>query len=108
MALTQNEKIARLLDAAAERIESHGWIRGEYGNEEVGYCTLGALTAAINDVKGVGRATMFPAQVALQNDIDKTSGGQHYSIVGWNDSRNARKDRVVRKLRKVARNLREQ
>lgn len=38
-----------ILQAARDKITTHGWLKGRVGNHEEGFCILGAVCAAIGD-----------------------------------------------------------
>jgi hypothetical protein len=75
-----------LLDAA-DRIEKHGWVRCEWGNERRGYCVLGALRGA-------------PQSLEAEYELNSYLGmPAHW----WNDGPGRTKGEVLFALRDCAR-----
>jgi hypothetical protein len=82
-----------VLSGAADLIEEHGWVRGEYGGEEHGFCAMGAIL-----YRSHGYALAYNrARQRLMRELVHSG-----SIVFWNDNVAKSKDEVVETLRRVA------
>ncbi len=79
---------------AANLIAEHGWVQGRFGNQEVGYCALGALYKVGHD--GGERIATTPL---------KKLSGLGYNLPNWNDQSGTTKQDVIRAFRKAAAKL---
>lgn len=89
----------QILNAAADLLEDVGWVQGNYGSSQTGFCAVGALNAAgpkvlpgslyIND-------HVWAAKRKLHMFIDEDS------IPDWNDFPRRTKQEVIDTLRKAA------
>jgi len=87
------------LRRAADLIEEHGWVQGEYGNKRKGYCVIGALGREALPM------TYHDAVVRLDAALpdtfpEKTSRFQR--LVEWNDTPGRTRDEVLQLFRKAA------
>lgn len=107
-------KASEVLDKAADVMEKNGWYRGENTPERKGdgqlYCPLtaiGSMFGGKSPFKGDPPAAK-KAKNALALSIDPEKGLQTYAstIVWWNDTRKSKR-LVIRRLRAVAKKLRE-
>ena len=80
--MSNKRTAAQVLRNAANLIDEFGWIQGNAGNREVGFCAIGALSeVCVGDNYGLAKAA-----VVLANDLDSHSrdhDGQ--AIVEFND-----------------------
>lgn len=83
---------ASVLRRAAVLIETKGFNKGAYGNDDVGYCALGAIGMASNWIT-------LPATRALQSFLG------HSHIPTWNDNQKRTAEEVTKALRGTARAL---
>lgn len=90
-----------VLEAAAEYIEQHGWIKYRASNNDGNVCTLGALASVCGwersmNYSAVPRLLDYQeAQGLLQNII-------HSSIGEWNDEPKRTEQEVLDTLQKAA------
>ena len=103
---------AELLEAAADLLESKGWIRNHLSSYE-GYCVVGALSVA------AGRGRVYPSRtpsMTLRNALRHLAGVLGYDITknlteleaqvtNWNDDVAAGRQVVTHKLRETAAKL---
>lgn len=83
-----------ILSAAADLIEEHGWVQGEYGDEEYGFCVMGAVYAATAE---------HATDRDRGNAVNRLAGSLGYNaVVYWNDSIAKSKEEVITALRKAA------
>lgn len=88
-----SDATADVLDSAADLIEKHGWTRGDFGNELVGFCALGAMNRVVNElfrcenfIKQSGHwYTLRQAQIALDRHLVANGLASAGSIAAWND-----------------------
>jgi hypothetical protein len=85
-----------MLSAAADLIEEYGWVQGKYGDEEIGFCAMGAVYMY---VAAAGNAT-DDGSVAV-NRLAVSLG--YNSVAYWNDNIAQSKEEVITALRKAAR-----
>lgn len=84
-----------ILSAAADLIEEHGWVQGEYGDEEYGFCAMGAVYVA---------ASYSATDRDRGNAVNRLAASVGYNaVVYWNDSIAQSKEEVITALRKAAR-----
>lgn len=79
-----NHEIKNLLVSAKNLILTDGWIQGDYGDSESGFCILGAVSAAydeaaLDDDGAVAREACKRLQATL-SDL-----GFVTSVAAWND-----------------------
>jgi len=96
---------ADLIDAAADYIETHGWARKRAQNAQGGVCAIGALRMAQFGDANVEKAdtAYWSAEDALSLEVRNLGFD---GIAQFNDFGARDKRRVVRLMRRVARNLR--
>lgn len=100
---------ADILEAAAEILETEGWVKGNFyrdpalwGRSNSGYCAVGSIRQAVgvlysNDVKLDEQAE--GAVMALRNHIQD-------DVPVWNDQPNRTKFEVIDTLKTVAKDIR--
>lgn len=82
---------------AADVLEAFGWIQGTFGNIESGFCALGAIGRAEDELGRIG-TDLEPLHAAIRH----ASGGQATpSIVVWNDAPGRTQAEVVTALREA-------
>lgn len=86
----------RMLSAAADLIEEHGWVRGKYGNITVGFCPLAAIGYVLHSDD---RYDSLDADTAIRM-LDDSLG---LRIADWNDNLASGAEEVVSEIRKAAR-----
>lgn len=104
----------KVIDVAIDKLNDHGWIRGSIGGPDQGYCLLGALEAAVDQVYQVqvyegwsgARAAYRSALDAVERELDKQARllrvfGHRPSIAEWNDRFAADADDVIHLLKRV-------
>lgn len=79
-----------LLIEAKNLINISGWKQGEYGGEDQGFCTFGALVHA--DADG-DFETHSAAAKALRQALKDS--GYITNVVAWNDAETRTKDQVL-------------
>ncbi|OZF40777.1 hypothetical protein CH296_00535 [Rhodococcus sp. 14-2496-1d] len=90
--------ISEILARAADLIEEHGWMQGEYVNDKGCLCAVGAIRIAA-DGKVEGH---FPSNAATQA-IDLMAGHLDAgSVIEWNDDVDRTQTEVVGALRAAA------
>lgn len=77
-------------EACAQLIEKYGWIQGEGGDKEVGFCTVGAMSEVTR-----GRSYL-PLLTKIHEKIDGCA-------VRWNDDSERTKQDVISMFRSIAR-----
>lgn len=83
-----------ILNEAADLIEKFGWIQGNYGAEECGYCALGAILAVdFDDDYSIH---------SFNNYIQDNHPDMNLGAVEWNDTPGRTKEEVISTLRKAA------
>lgn len=93
MSNVQVTKPSQFLEQTAIILETHGWCRRRYENNQGHFCTLGAM----RKVGAAAVGTAGDAKVALLEELDT-------DVASWNDEQRDRRT-VVRTLRRVARRL---
>ena len=76
---------------AYEVLEKYGWIQGAFGDEETGFCLMGAMWEAYSSIK---------ARRVHCKRLRKAIGSE--DLTGWNDKIGQEKQAVVKVLRKLA------
>lgn len=64
------------LKAAREALVEYGWIQGDYGNKDTGFCAVGALLHARNS----------HGWMADADELRQDLGGAYFSVVEFNDN----------------------
>lgn len=81
-------------EEAAELIRDKGWIQGKFGNDDTGYCLVGALS----------QVTALPVQTVLcHTDVFTLFDGLPMS---WNDTPGRTQEQVEDALMSAAKKLR--
>lgn len=80
-----------LRTAAADYIESHGWIQGMWNTTDGAVCMVGALAQAVS-----GRAPRKAATTELRRELCL---GEYTTLISWNDRPGRTKDEVLAALR---------
>lgn len=94
----QDWVVANLCDDAANYIDTHGWIQGDYKDLTGAVCTLGAMKAVAGDI-----GDLVEPVVSAHRAVSKHlgfAGGLH--VADWNDETGRTVDEVVQVLRDVA------
>lgn len=102
-------KPSEVLEGAANEIEKRGLGKGDYYKSGK-FCSVGAIRYVITgQVYGLEFPTPLAVEVegSLHQDIRKTNPSCT-GITIWNDTPSRRTGDVVRKMRKVARKLKEE
>ncbi len=82
-------KEARILAEAAANIAQYGWVQGEFGSRERGFCTTGALNEVLPPPSVL---ESYPAAKEYVNEIIEEF------IFSWNDRKERTEDDVVETL----------
>ena len=85
-------KAAKILRNAAKTIETYGWVKGRLGNENIGFCTIGA----IYHNHGAYSDQCDTAIDALQRVLCDSD------VASWNDRIAKDSKEVTRAMRKTA------
>lgn len=89
-----------LLDAA-DIIETRGWCQNHYGDEDDGFCAIGAMQRAVGYRAGsIGGAVPMSLTVAYEKLQLSLKIGRRVS--SWNDASNRTKEEVIQALREAA------
>lgn len=89
---------------AASVIEKHGWIQKDYGEEEIGFCVLGAMSRVRNSWVNIFTTHAF-AEFLPEVEIGKTADGEPliaHNIAYWNDVPDRTKEEVLQYMHKFA------
>lgn len=108
----------RVLITAANLINDHGWTQHEYGDEEVGYCMIGAVDTAQGDLitalkresddleyweaADMANAADHDARVLLARGLRRNPnrvGGSR--LVAFNDREGRKREQVMARFRKA-------
>lgn len=79
----------RILDKAINLIETHGWIRDDYGNPKKGFCVVGALEYE--------EAAFWDQARSAKDYVRRAIGTPNITI--WNDQKCTGKDQALKALR---------
>lgn len=123
----RDELVAEFLEMTADILEKEGWIQGEPGDSDVGWCAIGAMihttgrfpvprtldnwglcpdAISIEAVAELALASQLAAEDSeLRNAF--AYGSARAAIVEWNDRRCRSVDDVTTTLRKTAITVRE-
>lgn len=88
--------VAKILLAAADHIEQHGWLQHEVGQQGMPACAIGAMMFADNEYGGDGD---FYESVKA---VTKYLGLEHAYIVPWNNTPGRTKEEVIAAFRGAA------
>lgn len=80
---TTIEDSLMILERAKNLINAHGWTQGTYGSEDEGFCLMGAVSRANDDVIPWG---------AIDHLVSALGSEQ---IIGWNDTFGRTKEEVL-------------
>lgn len=94
------EEWRNVLQQAADVISHCGWVRDQLGNENIGYCALGAVEAVTDhyDSALLGCEAVHHFSKYLQDHNESPSG----DVADWNDHTRRSKRQVVEALRAAA------
>lgn len=84
------------LEAAKARIIKYGWVKRRFGNEDVGYCAMGAIRASCQDANVISHATTALFIDAINGELVENRG-----IPSWNDNPNRTLEQVLGKFDKA-------
>jgi hypothetical protein len=90
-----------VLAKAADLIEQHGWIQGDYGNPDTGFCAAGAIWWAIAGRKRDISLETSPHNGSFVAALDMLPYGVG-GAASWNDNPRTTKEDVIQALRKAA------
>lgn len=92
-----------VLKEAVKLLDEHGWIQGEFGNVDRGFCSLGAIRTAGMRVRTEREWPNYPAVSDYEVEEALEAVLPVASIVSWNDNmkRPFRKFRIKRKFRQA-------
>ncbi len=93
--------VAKHLREGAKVIETYGWNQCSYGNEESGFCALGALNYEGMGLKNGDGMDILDCYLTLKLK-NKFPGG---SIISFNDTEGRTKEEVLKAFRTIAREL---
>jgi hypothetical protein len=101
-----------ILSGAAALIEAHGWVKGVYGDEEIGFCALGAMYRShgeLTTIENAAGSVLVPSMTVAEVEVFKLARQRlvrelvhSASITFWNDAVAESKDEVVETLRRAA------
>lgn len=108
-----NTDAAKLLRHAVELIEEYGWVQGQYGSYDTGFCATGAIGHDAWKNYRNYRKVVDRAMGTLSAHLNVPESGSSYTRWGglrspgrviplWNDSPRTTKDIVVAEMRTVA------
>ncbi len=89
-----------VLDAAADYIEEHGWVQGQYANLDGAVCVSGAICAILTgDPCGYKTGFKSPFRPSPEKIFLECNQIYTESIGDWNDAPGRTKEDVVSGLR---------
>ena len=102
-------EVAAAFRNAAKLLDKHGWVKGEMGSNNKGFCAMGAL----DNLLGIGNiwaVKNFSANVTPGSLLSKLSDSRRatmvsYAIIRFNDRETTTKKDVQRFFRALARDL---
>lgn len=106
-----SERLADILDDAADLLERKGWIQGRYSNEN-GHCAVGAITRVCGLYDAVSLTVpdmvevrsqieaAYQVERVLRNILAERGGPLH--VQTWNDKKGRTKQEVLDLLREGA------
>lgn len=98
----KSNKVA-IIREAKSLLEKCGWIQGKYGSKDIGFCAIGAIRSARNELfshKTEPDGTCLGC-VMEQNDNDvirEISVPLDWDLAEWNDKRGRTKEEVIAKF----------
>jgi hypothetical protein len=119
---------ADLLDAAADKLETTGWVQGTLGDERKGYCALGTIEATVDEMadarRGTTRSLTRREAIAIENRLTLLLHGEidfddhevlfeegladvaGEDVANWNDETGRTKFEVIDAFRHAAKRAR--
>lgn len=95
-------KSSEILEGAIEVLDEHGWQQGDYGDEENGFCVLGAMARSY---VGANYVPMYGEPLRyLVGALDVV---QPWQVADWNDKPGRTKEEVIEALTLAAKAARE-
>lgn len=89
------QDIVKCLTQARELIVKHGWIQGRFGNEQCGYCILGAIAAASSSMRDPDLDAAAELAIMTEQAFRRSNGGANISISLYNDAYGREKKDVL-------------
>lgn len=86
---------------AADLIEKHGHLKGDYGGPAEGFCVAGAVWWALAGQTRLARHACTPLNGEFVDLLDRLPQGPG-GISGWNDNPRTTKADAIQLLRKAA------
>lgn len=96
--MASESEVADLIEQAANLIETYGWIQGQYGDETMGYCVMGALERAAS-AGALDRKEAVRAGLALGRQVGAAA------ITIYNDAPERTKNEVIDLMKHTAKDL---
>jgi hypothetical protein len=94
-----------IIHHAIELIETHGWVQKSFGNRFIGFCLVGAISAAWqakradeNHLSTMDRS----AYMMVFDRANKVFNNIGIGIADWNDKTGRTKEEVIAKLKEIA------
>ena len=87
-----NNDVKAVLGEAKELIVRNGWMQGQYGDADRGYCIYGAVCEAADRQGSPGLE--IDAMAAINKDVRIVKTGI-YSAISWNDRPGRTQDDVL-------------
>lgn len=84
--------IKEIFERAKKALESFGWITGSIGNENVGYCALGAIAYGARLFPMSFNKAVFEFEKFLREE------NVALNIASWNDHHDTTKDAVIKRF----------
>lgn len=75
---------SEVLKKAQRAIVEHGWVKGNFGDEEQGFCMMGAIGFALQQ-SGRGGVLSSAAYQTLSDQIYKENGDNYEGVTHYND-----------------------
>lgn len=94
----------QIAQGAIKVLEQYGWCQGEIGNEEKGYCTIGAIAKSAQRILGDGSIiNTFGIKERTWSHAYKCTCKKHPhpDIAVWNDEEDRTKEEVIKALEEI-------